>query len=92
MINRPRSLLSNLCWRRSAARVSELQKMLAQANIDIRGGNFLGISAVADMVATIIVYGLSKRVEVAWIALLIGFILPYWFVVRRARKNRQNLK
>src|SRR5215472_6563666 len=37
---------------RRSARVSELQKMLAQANIDIRAGNFLGISAVAGVVAT----------------------------------------
>jgi len=72
---------------RRSARVSELQKMLAQANIDIRAGNFLGISAVAGVVATIIAYGLSKRVEVAWIALLVGFILPYSYASIQRNKR-----
>ena len=69
---------------RRSARVSDLQKMLAQANISMRAGNFLGISAVAGVVATILAYGLSGRVEVAWIALLVGFVLPYSYAsVRR---------
>src|SRR5262252_4468543 len=50
---------------RRSARVSDLQKMLAQANISMRAGNFLGISAVAGVVATILAYGLSARVEIA---------------------------
>jgi tight adherence protein B len=72
---------------RRSARVSELQKMLAQANIDIRAGNFLGISAVSGVVATIIAYGLSQRVEVAWIALLVGFILPYSYASIQRNKR-----
>ena len=72
---------------RRSARVSDLQKMLAQANISMRAGNFLGISAVAGVVATILAYGLSARVEVAWIALLVGFVLPYSYAsVRRNQR------
>jgi hypothetical protein len=51
--------------------------MLAQANIGLRAGNFLGISAVAGVVAAMVAYTLSNRAEVAWIALLVGFVLPY---------------
>jgi tight adherence protein B len=65
---------------RRSARVSDMQKMLSQAGMDARAGNFLGISAVCGVAATIIVYVLSGRVEVAWIALLIGFVLPYSYV------------
>src|SRR5215470_12483042 len=72
---------------RRSARVSDLQKMLAQANISMRAGNFLGISAVAGVVATILAYGLSKRVEVAWIALLVGFILPYSYASIQRNKR-----
>jgi len=72
---------------RRSARVSELQKMLAQANIDMRAGNFLGISALAGVVACIVAYSLSKRAEVAWIALLVGFILPYsWASIQRNKR------
>jgi tight adherence protein B len=72
---------------RRSARVSDLQKMLAQANISMRAGNFLGISAVAGVVATILAYGLSGRVEVAWIALLVGFVLPYSYASVRRNKR-----
>lgn len=72
---------------RRSARVSELQKMLAQANIGMRAGNFLGISAVAGVVAAIIGYTLSNRAEVGWIALLVGFILPYSYASIQRNKR-----
>ena len=50
---------------RRSTRVSDLQKMLAQADMSLRVSNFLGISALTGVAATIIAYVLSKRVEVA---------------------------
>src|SRR5271165_5749236 len=38
---------------RRSERITDLQKMLAQAGISMRAGNFLGLSAVAGVVATI---------------------------------------
>jgi tight adherence protein B len=72
---------------RRSTRVSDLQKMLAQADMSLRVSNFLGISAVAGVVATILAYVLSKRVEVAWIALLVGFVLPYSYASIRRNKR-----
>ncbi len=72
---------------RRSARISDLQKLLAQANLSMRAGNFLGISAVSGVVATIAAYGLSRRVEVAWIALLVGFVLPYSYASIRRNKR-----
>jgi Flp pilus assembly protein TadB len=71
-----------------SARESDLQKMLTEADINIPAGNFLGISAVAGVVAATIAYVLSGRVEVAWIALLVGFVLPYSYAsIRRNRRK-----
>jgi len=72
---------------RRSQRVSDLQKLLAQAGMSMRAGNFLGISALAGVAATIIAYGVGKRVEFAWIALLVGFIVPYSYAsIRRNRR------
>jgi len=72
---------------RRSTRVSDLQKMLAQADMSLRVSNFLGISALTGVAATIIAYVLSKRVEVAWIALLVGFVLPYSYASMRRNKR-----
>lgn len=62
---------------RGSERVTDLQKLLAQGGIAMRAGNFLGISALAGVAATILGYAATRRVEVAWVSLLVGFILPY---------------
>lgn len=72
---------------RRSARVTEIQKMLAQGGIAMRAGNFLGFSALAGVAATVIAYALSKRVEVAWVALLVGFFLPYSYASFRRNKR-----
>ncbi|MFZ0732545.1 MAG: type II secretion system F family protein [Candidatus Sulfotelmatobacter sp.] len=72
---------------RRSARVSDLQKMLTQAGMQQRAGNFLGLSALAGVSACIIGYLFSNRVQVAWFALLLGFILPYFYVSIRRRKR-----
>jgi tight adherence protein B len=72
---------------RRSARASDLQKMLAQAGTDLKVGNFLGFSALAGIGATILAYLFSGRVEVAWIALLFGFIVPYGYFSYKRNKR-----
>ena len=72
---------------RRSSRIAALQKMLAQAGVDLRAGNFLGFSALAGIAATILAYVFSKRIEVAWFALLVGFVLPYGYVSIRRNKR-----
>lgn len=72
---------------RRSARVSDLQKMLTQGGLQIRAGNFLGLSALLGVVATVLAYNLSHRVEVAWIAFLIGAVLPYTYASVRRNKR-----
>ena len=64
-------------WLRRSARVSALQKTLSQAGMDMRAGNFLGISILAGVVAGLLAWVFSNRMEVGWFALLVGFVLPY---------------
>jgi tight adherence protein B len=78
---------------RRSARVSDLQKMLSQAGMEnMRAGNFLGISALAGVAATIIAYAFSGRADVSWIALLVGFIVPYSYVSIRRGKRFQKFE
>jgi tight adherence protein B len=72
---------------RRSERVNAIQKMLAQAGVGMRAGNFLGLCAVAGIAASIVFYFLSKRVEIAWVALLVGFILPYSVVSYKRNKR-----
>src|ERR1700674_2206882 len=72
---------------RRSSRVTEIQKMLTQGGLSMRAGNFLGFSALAGVVAAIVAYALSKRVEVGWVALLVGFLLPYFYASFRRNQR-----
>jgi tight adherence protein B len=72
---------------RRSARVADIQKMLAQAGMSLRAGNFLGMSALAGVIATFLGYAFSKRIEIAWVAMLVGFILPYSYASYRRNKR-----
>ena len=72
---------------RRSERVSALQKVLDQAGITMRAGNFLGLCALAGVASTVIVYMLSRRAEIAWVALLVGFLLPYSYASYKRSKR-----
>jgi len=72
---------------RRSARVSNIQKVLAQGGMSVRAGNFLGLSALAGIVIAILAYSVTKRVEVAWVALLVGVLLPYSYISFRRNKR-----
>ena len=72
---------------RRSARVSAIQKMLEQAGIAMRAGNFLGVCALSGIAGAIMGYMLGKRIEFAWISLLVGFILPYSYASYKRNKR-----
>jgi tight adherence protein B len=72
---------------RRSDRVSAIQKTLAQGGLTIRAGNFLGLSALTGIAAAIVLYVVSKRIDVAWVALLVGFILPYSYASYRRNQR-----
>ena len=72
---------------RRSSRITDMQKMLAQAGMSLRAGNFLGFSALAAIAATLLGYYFSRRAEVALVALMVGFVLPYAYVSVRRNKR-----
>jgi tight adherence protein B len=72
---------------RRSVRVTNIQKMLTQGGMSTRAGNFLGLSALVGVVAAIVAYYLAKRVEIAWVALLVGFLMPYSYSSYRRTKR-----
>jgi tight adherence protein B len=72
---------------RRSSRVTAIQKVLDQAGMDIRAGNFLGLCALCGIGAAIVGFLLGKRVEIAWIALLVGFLIPYSYASMRRNKR-----
>jgi tight adherence protein B len=72
---------------RRSSRVSELQAMLAQGGLNLRAGNFIGICGLSGVVVGLVAYVLSSRAEVAWVAVLVGAILPYAYAsIRRNQR------
>src|SRR3982075_1091243 len=73
---------------RRSERVSAVQKVLAQAGMTMRAGNFLGLCALSGIVAAFAVFTLSKsNPAFAWVGLMIGFVLPYSYASYRRNKR-----
>lgn len=72
---------------RRSQRISAIQKMLAQAGMDLRAGNFLGLCCLAGIAAAIVAYVLSRRIEIAWAAMLVGFLMPYSYASMKRQKR-----
>jgi Flp pilus assembly protein TadB len=62
---------------RRSERVSLLQKMLAQGNIDVRAGNFLMLCAVSALVFAAIAFIAGGNLLFGWAGALLGFFIPY---------------
>jgi len=72
---------------RRSPRISAIQKMLAQAGMDLRAGNFLGLCCLAGFAAAIVAYVLSRRIEIAWAAMFVGFLMPYSYASMKRQKR-----
>jgi tight adherence protein B len=74
---------------RRSGRVSALQKLLTQAEISIRAGNFLAICVVSSLVLAGLVFAFSKGRDplLAWVGLIAGFFLPYGYASYRRNKR-----
>jgi tight adherence protein B len=73
---------------RRSDRVSAIQKTLAQGGMTMRAGNFLGVCAASGIVAGFLVLTFTKSNPVIiWVAMLIGFVLPYSYISYRRNKR-----
>jgi tight adherence protein B len=73
---------------RRSERVSAIQKLLAQAGMTLRAGNFLGVSVLSAIASAIVAFVMTKNnPAIAWAALVIGFLLPYSYASYRRNKR-----
>jgi tight adherence protein B len=62
---------------RRSERVSALQKVLAQGNVDVRAGNFLMLCGVTAVLIGVIGFIAGGNLLFGWVGALVGFFLPY---------------
>jgi tight adherence protein B len=75
---------------RRSERVSALQKLLSQADVPTRAGNFLLLCLGCAVVLAGIVFMVSHKTAIfAWVAFLLGFFIPYSYASFR-RTQRFN--
>jgi tight adherence protein B len=77
---------------RRSERVSLLQKMLAQGNVDVRAGNFLILCAAAALVFAIIGFVAGGNILFGWAGGLLGFFIPYAYASHMRTKRFQKFE
>ena len=77
---------------RRSERVSLLQKMLAQGNIDARAGNFLMLCAVSALVFAAIAFIAGGNLLFGWGGALLGFFIPYAYASHMRTRRFQKFE
>jgi tight adherence protein B len=77
---------------RRSERVSLLQKMLAQGNIDVRAGNFLMLCAVSALALGAIAFIAGGAVLFGWAGALLGFFIPYAYASHMRTRRFQKFE
>ena len=72
---------------RRSDRISALQKLLSQADVPARAGNFLLLCVASAVVLGGIVLAWSKAPIFAWVGFMLGFFLPYSYASYRRTKR-----
>jgi tight adherence protein B len=72
---------------RRSERISAIQIMLAQGDMKLRAGNFIGICALAAVFAGFAAMIWSGKAPIVWVAMLLGFLLPYSYASYRRTKR-----
>ena len=77
---------------RRSDRVSQLQKMLAQGNVDVRAGNFLMLCAVSALLLAAIAVIAGGQLLFGWAGALFGFFIPYAYASHMRTKRFQKFE
>ena len=77
---------------RRSARVSVLQKTLAQGNLDVRAGNFLMLCAVSALGLAVIAFIAGGNMIFGWVGALLGFFIPYAYASHMRTKRFQKFE
>ncbi len=79
-------------WLRRSERVSVLQKVLAQGNVDVRAGNFLMLCAASAVAFAALAFFASGNLLFGWAGAMIGFFIPYAYASHRRTKRFQKFE
>lgn len=77
---------------RRSERVSLLQKMLTQGEVDIRAGNFLVLCLGSALLLGLILFLAGGNILFGWAGLLLGFFLPYAYASYMRAKRFQRFE
>ncbi len=77
---------------RRSARVTVLQEMLSQGDVDVRAGNFLIFCVLASVVFGVIFMIAGGSVLFGWAGLVLGFFIPYAYAAHRRAKRFQRFE
>jgi tight adherence protein B len=72
---------------RRSERVSLLQKMLAQGNVDVRAGNFLMVCAFSAVLFAVVAVVAGGNLLFGWAGGIVGFFLPYAYASHMRTKR-----
>jgi tight adherence protein B len=72
---------------RRSERVSALQKVLEQGNVDVRAGNFLMFCVASALVLALIASIAGGNILFGWVGGLVGFFLPYAYASHMRSKR-----
>jgi len=77
---------------RRSERISLLQKMLAQGEVNVRAGNFLMLCAVLAVVFAVVGIVAGGKLIFGWAGALVGFLVPYAYASHRRTKRFQKFE
>jgi tight adherence protein B len=77
---------------RRSERVSVLQKMLSQGEVNVRAGNFLIFCVAAALVFGVIAVLAGGNMLFGWAGLVLGFFIPYAYASHRRAKRFQRFE
>jgi tight adherence protein B len=72
---------------RRSERVSALQKVLAQGNVDVRAGNFLMLCVVSAVLFAAIAIVAGGNLLFGWAGAVLGFFIPYAYASHMRTKR-----
>src|SRR6266850_2400808 len=77
---------------RRSERVSVLQKMLSQGEVNVRAGNFLIFCVAAAVIFAVVAVLAGGNVHFGWAGLVLGFFIPYAYASHRRAKRFQRFE
>ncbi len=72
---------------RRSERVSLLQKMLTQGDLNVRAGNFLMLCVASAAVFGIVLFIAGGNLIFGWAGVILGFFVPYAYASHRKQKR-----